>query len=105
MQQTKAFALSDTRLPFDHFLSGALIAGMSAAAISFNEHANDPSKDKLQTAKKILKFSVCGGFVTAIAISASNSIARGRYLGAATKISLGVGGLLIAEKIINLENK
>ncbi|MCD8213996.1 MAG: hypothetical protein LUC34_08160 [Campylobacter sp.] len=100
MQQPKVFELSTTRLPFDHFISGALIGGMSAAAISLNTNAS-----KVQTAKKILKFSICGGFATAIAISTSNSIAKKEYLNAVAKISLGVGGLLLAEKFVNLENK
>lgn len=87
----------------DNFLSGALIAGIGVGAFEINECLNGRTNAK-RSLKKLLKFSLTGGFVAAVAIGASNSIARREYLGATLKTALGVGGLLIADKLINLEN-
>ena len=88
----KILAVSATRLPMDHFLSGAIMGGMGAAAIGYYDFLNK-------------KASVAGGFSAAVAISASNSVANKNYLAAAAKTALGIGGLLLAEKLINLESK
>lgn len=100
----KILAVSATRLPMDHFLSGAIMGGMGAAAIGYNDFLNKKAT-RADVIKKILKFSVAGGFSAAVAISASNSVANKNYLVAAAKTALGIGGLLLAEKLINLESK
>ena len=104
MQENSLFTLSSTRLPFDHFISGALIAGMGAAALGFNEYLNKKAT-KNDVAKKIAKYAVTGGIVGAVGIHASNLIAQKRYIHAAAFTAVGVGGLLIAEKLIKLESK
>jgi len=104
MQGNKFFTLSATRLPFDHFISGALIAGMGAAALGFNEYLNKKAT-KNDVAKKIAKYAVTGGIVGAVGIHASNLIAQKRYIHAAAFTAVGVSGLLIAEKLIKLESK
>ncbi len=54
MQENSLFTLSNTRLPFDHFISGALIAGMGAAALGFSDYLNNRATKK-DVAKKIAK--------------------------------------------------
>ena len=102
--QGNLLTLSSTRLPLDHFLSGALIGGMGAAALGFNDYLNKKAT-KQDVAKKIVKFAVTGGFVSAVGIHASNLVAQKRYIHAATFTAVGVGGLLLAEKLIKLESK
>ena len=104
MQENNLFTLSNTRLPFDHFISGALIAGMGAAALGFNDYLNNRATKK-DVAKKIVKYAVTGGFVGAVGIHASNLVAQKRYIHAAAFTAVGVGGLLLAEKLIKLESK
>ena len=96
MQENSLFTLSSTRLPFDHFISGALIAGMGAAALGFSDYLNNRATKK-DVAKKIAK--------GAVGIHASNLIAQKKYLNAAAFTAAGIGGLLIAEKLIKLESK
>ena len=100
MQENSLFTLSSTRLPFDHFISGALIAGMGAAALGFSDYLNNRATKK-DVAKKIAKYAVTGGFVGAVGIHASQK----KYLNAAAFTAAGIGGLLIAEKLIKLESK
>ncbi len=104
MQENSLFTLSNTRLPFDHFISGALIAGMGAAALGFSDYLNNRATKK-DVAKKIAKYAVTGGFVGAVGIHASNLIAQKKYLNAAAFAAAGIGGLLIAEELIKLESK
>lgn len=75
MQENSLFTLSSTRLPFDHFISGALVAGMGAAALGFSDYLNNRATKK-DVAKKIAKYAVTGGFVGAVGIHASNLIAQ-----------------------------
>ncbi|MBR8462198.1 hypothetical protein KDD93_03735 [Campylobacter sp. faydin G-24] len=102
MSKVTSKFLSDTRLPLDHFLSGALVAGMGATVY---ELSTTKTKSKKHIATNIAKMSLTGGIATAVAISASNSIARREYAYAATKIVLGIGMLITTEKLINLESK
>ncbi|MBE2985058.1 hypothetical protein CCAL9344_03310 [Campylobacter sp. RM9344] len=101
MSKSKALMLSTTRLPFDHFVSGALVGAMSATAL---ELGNKNKKTPLGVAKRVLKFSLGGGVVAAVGISASNSIAKGNYMSAATKTALGIGALILIENLIKPES-
>ncbi|MCR4941808.1 MAG: Cys/Met metabolism pyridoxal-phosphate-dependent enzyme [Campylobacter sp.] len=86
--------LSITRRPADHFLSGAIIAGIGSVLLN----AKDCKDDLPKLGKKALKASVLGGITAYTAIHASNCIANGHYLDASTTIALGVGGVLLVDK-------
>ena len=104
MQENSLFTLSNTRLPFDHFISGAFIAGMGPAALGFSDYLNNRAT-KTDVANKIAKYAVTGGFVGAVGLHASNLIAQKQYINAAAFTAAGIGGLLIAEALIKLESK
>ncbi|CAD7286746.1 Cys/Met metabolism pyridoxal-phosphate-dependent enzyme [Campylobacter suis] len=89
--------LTTTRSPADHFISGALIAGIGTATLNLNE------KDKLNLAKKTIKMSLVGGITTAVAIHASNQIARAKYLNAALSVGAGVSSVLLINSLIKEE--
>lgn len=85
--------LSNTRLPLDNFISGALIGGMSSLVLN---------KDEFNTkkAKKIAKISLESGIAAAFAINASNKIAQNDFSGALTNVILGVVALNLSEKFL-----
>lgn len=82
--------LSSTRLPLDHFVSGALLGAMTSAIIK-----RDDSPVK---AKDVAKFALEGGIATAFAIGASNLIAKKEYTSALTATLVGAGALIVCEK-------
>lgn len=104
MATMKFPVLSSARLPADHLVSGALIGGMGAAAVGIKMYANGETS-AANTLKRIAKFSLSGGIAAATAISASNSIARREYTNALTKITLGIGGLLLIESLLKENNE
>lgn len=94
--------VSATRLPLDHFISGALLGGISGVALGYTRVKN--SNDSLENAiKEGAKMAVGGGVVTAAAIGASNAIVRGEPLKALLWAAGGAAGLIMLEKIINKE--
>lgn len=86
--------LSTTRLPSDHFVSGALFGGMGALALELS------SKDQFST-KRVAKFALEAGIATSLSISASNKIANKNYFGAAMDTALGVGAILLINTVLN----
>lgn len=93
---------STTRLPADHLISGALIAGITMGGLSYNEYKKGDISCK-HAAKKTIKLSIQGGLATACAISASNKLVMRNYFGAAISAAIGIGGVILAEKLINPE--
>lgn len=89
--------LSSTRLPLDHFISGALLGGMSAFAMNLN------NQDKTQIGKHVVKMSLGGGITAATAIAASNSLVKGEYTKSALYVTGGIAGLIFLEKIFKAE--
>lgn len=91
--------LSTTRLPADHFLSGALFGGMTAAALEINKD------DDLNTkVKKVAKFAIISGTATSLSISASNKLVAKNYFGAAFDVALGVGLIIATQSLIENKN-
>ncbi|KEA46606.1 hypothetical protein [Campylobacter mucosalis] len=86
--------LTTTRRPADHFVSGALIAGIGTLSMNLNE----PNKAIL--AKKVLKVGLIGGITTASAIYASNQIATSKYLNAVLSIGVSVGAVIAINNLI-----
>ncbi|QCD52763.1 Cys/Met metabolism pyridoxal-phosphate-dependent enzyme [Campylobacter sp. RM16192] len=93
---------STARLPMDHLISGALIAGITIGGLSYNEYKKGNISSK-QATKKTIKLSIQGGLATACAISASNRLVMGNYIGAALSAAVGIGGIILTEKLINPE--
>lgn len=96
------FKTSTSRLPADHFISGALFGGMTATALEFYNNKQSSSKDKV---KNISKFAIEGGIATSLSISASNNIVQKQYLSAAFDMALGIGLILAIENILKTENE
>lgn len=94
--------VSVDRLPLDHMLSGALIAGITVGGLSYNEYKKG-SLSGAQATKKTLKIGIQGGIAAACAISASNKLVRQNYLGAVLTAAIGVSGVILTEKLINPE--
>lgn len=95
--------VSTTRLPLDHMISGALIAGITVGGLSYGEYKRGEISCK-KAAKRTIKLGIQGGIATACAISASNKLVMRNYLGAVIVAAIGVGGVVAAEKLINLED-
>lgn len=95
---------STTRLPIDHMISGALIAGITVGGLSYNEYKKGNINCKEAT-KKTLKLGLQGGIAAACAISASNKLVRRNYIGAALTTAIGVGTIVLTEKLINPEEQ
>ena len=87
---------SNSRLPADHFISGALFGGITAGALEYVNQSESKS-----VAKRVLKYSLEGGIATSLAISASNKIVQKNYLNATFDVALGVGLIVAVEKILN----
>ncbi|MSN95816.1 hypothetical protein F1B92_01170 [Campylobacter sp. FMV-PI01] len=87
--------ISNTRLPADHFISGALIGGITAGAIEIQ----NKNTTKTQIAKNIAKYSLKSAIATSLAISASNKIVQKNYLKASFDIALGIGFIIALENI------
>ncbi|NLK67452.1 MAG: hypothetical protein GX282_08270 [Campylobacteraceae bacterium] len=90
------FKTSTSRLPTDHFISGALFGGMSAAAFEFYGKDNDTATK----VKNISKFALQGGIAAYLSISASNKLVQRDYLRAGVDIALGAGLIIATEKIL-----
>lgn len=96
----KALVSSD-RLPLDHFISGALIGGMSGFAMDYKTGKQNTS----QLIKNSLKMAVGGGVVAAAGIGASNALVKGELLKAGAYIATGVATLVVLEKIFIKDDK
>lgn len=94
--------VSITRLPVDHMISGALLAGITAGGINYNEYKKGEISSK-KAIRQTAKYTIQGGLTASVAISASNKIVRKNYVGAALSIVLGIGGIIMTEKFF--ENK
>lgn len=86
---------SNSRLPADHFISGALLAGITAGAFEFQNR----DQNNTQKAKNVVKYTLQGGIATSLAISASNKIVQKSYLKAGFDIAIGVGLIVAIENI------
>lgn len=95
--QNKLF--SNTRLPLDHLLSGALIGGISGFALGYTRTKNKQIAPA-QAIKEAAKLALDGGVVTSAAIGASNAIVNGEYLKAAAYATGGALALIAIEKVL-----
>lgn len=95
MQNRNLIEVSSTRLPADHFLSGALLGGITTLAYDLN-HNLKPR----QIALNLVKNSISGGIAGATAINAANSIVQKRYFEASLSVALGVAGVILTQKLI-----
>lgn len=95
MQGTSLVQFSNTRLPADHFLSGALLAGITTLASDY-----DKGLGGVQLSKNVLKNSLSAGIATAATIKTANSIVNKEYQKAAISAALGVAGVILTNTII-----
>ncbi|ASM40786.1 hypothetical protein CSPB12327_05890 [Campylobacter sp. RM12327] len=86
---------SNSRLPVDHFISGALFGGITAGAFELQSK----NKNTAQIVKNTTKYALEGGIATSLAISASNKIVQKNYLKAGFDIALGIGLLIAIESV------
>ncbi|PSM51465.1 hypothetical protein CBLAS_1363 [Campylobacter blaseri] len=93
--------VSTSRLPADHFISGALFGGMTAAAFGIY----NKEKATAENIKEICKYAVEGGIATSLSISASNKLVSKNYLGAAFDVALGVGMIVAIENILKVKEE
>ncbi|MDO5045757.1 Cys/Met metabolism pyridoxal-phosphate-dependent enzyme [Campylobacter sp.] len=95
---------STARLPLDHMISGALLAGITASGINYSEYKKGSISSK-QATKKTIKVGIQGGVAAACAISASNKIVMRNYFGAALTAAVGISAIILTEKLINPEDQ
>ncbi|OPA71682.1 hypothetical protein BB381_03685 [Campylobacter pinnipediorum subsp. caledonicus] len=88
--------MSTTRLPLDHFVSGALASTIATLVLESNKNSQLSNID----VKKLLKNGAIAGIAAASAIYAANSIAKGKYLEAGFGLVAGVSGALLIEKTL-----
>lgn len=91
--------VSNTRLPVDNFISGALVGGMSAGLINYN----DVKKNNIDTktaVKKTLKFGLQSGIAAGFAIDASNKFVEKNYTSGLISIVAGLGTIILIDKFV-----
>lgn len=86
--------LTTTRKPADHFISGALVAGIGTLSVNL---AQNNKKDLI---KKTAKMALAGGISAATAIHTSNQIAAQKYLDAVFTLGAGFGAVVLINKLI-----
>jgi len=83
----------DERNVAGHFISGAICSGIVTASLtSNNKNEGAPSYGS------VYKAALQGGIATAGAISATNKIGKGDYLGALVSVALGGAAVYALEK-------
>ena len=90
---------STNRLPGDHFLSGALIGGISAAALNLPKLKNG-ELSKSEAIKSTIKYSINGAIVAGFAIKAANNFVNARAFAGLTDVAVGVSLLMISNKLL-----
>lgn len=83
----------------DHFVSGALIAGMGASVFNLSSLKSGEISTKTY-AKKVAKLSIDGGVAAFCAINASNQISQKNYLNAAIFAVSGVVMLTLNDRLL-----
>ncbi|MGH1600001.1 Cys/Met metabolism pyridoxal-phosphate-dependent enzyme [Campylobacter majalis] len=86
---------STTRLPMDHIISGALLAGITSVAYDISSG----TKLSTQTVKNTIKNALAGGIATGAAINAANTLVQKRYIEATLSVVLGIAGVVAIKKI------
>lgn len=85
---------STTRLPMDHVISGALLAGITSLAYD----VSNGTKLSAQTAKNTIKNTLAGGIATGAAINAANALVQKRYAEATLSVAFGIAGVIAINK-------
>ncbi|AQW83396.1 hypothetical protein [Campylobacter pinnipediorum] len=93
---SKISQMSTTRLPLDHFVSGALASTIATLVFEYSKNSQLSNID----VKKLLKNGAIAGIASASAIYTANSIAKGKYLEAGFGLVAGVSGALLIEKTL-----
>lgn len=94
--------VSTSRLPMDHFLSGALLGFITAGSINYAEFKNGKI-DKKEALKNSFKFTIQGGIATSCAIVASNKLVQKNFLGATFYTLVGLASIITIENLIQEE--
>ena len=90
---------STNRLPGDHFLSGALIGGIGAAALNLPKiKSGELSKSK--ALKSTIKCSINGAIVAGFAIKAANNFVNARGFVGLSDVAVGISLLMISNKLL-----
>lgn len=90
--------VSASRLPLDHFISGALVGAMSGFAIGYDEPKKNGQKASLF--KTTAKMAIGGGVVGAAGIGAANAIVQKNFTKAALITAGGIASLVLLENLL-----
>lgn len=91
--------VSNTRLPLDNFISGALIGTMSSALLNYKD-VNDKKLDIKIATRKTLKFGLQSGVAAGFAIDASNKFVDKQYISGLISVATGLSTIILIDKLL-----